>query len=72
MNKQSLIECLEHIKDNVTRGENKAALLNLAKLEHCILQCDCDFAPDYKDFPAILRDQAPFYLPNEIYGSDKK
>ena len=59
MNKKSLIECLEHIKDNVSRGENKAALLNLAKLEHCIMQCECpDDVIDYADYPAILREQA--------------
>jgi hypothetical protein len=58
MNKKSLIECLEHIELNVSRGANKAALLDLAKLKHCIMQCDCDVAPDYKDFPAILREQA--------------
>jgi len=58
MNKQSIIQCLEHIKDNVTRGENKAALLNLAKLEHCIMQCECPAIPDHADYPVILREQA--------------
>lgn len=58
MNKQSIIDCLETIKNNVSCGNAKAALLNLDKLEHCIMQCDCPAIPEYADYPAILREQA--------------
>lgn len=58
MNKQSLIDCLETIKHNVSCGNAKAALLNLTKLEHCIMQCECPAIPDTSEYPAILREQA--------------
>jgi soluble cytochrome b562 len=58
MNKKSLIECLDHIDTLAHQGNNKAIILTVQKLKHCIMQCDCDFAPDYKDFPAILREPA--------------
>lgn len=63
INNQSLIQCLDAIKDNVTRGENKAALLNLAKLELCLAVNGClDNRPvkveTASDCPAILREQA--------------
>jgi hypothetical protein len=58
MNKQSLIECLEYIKTLVRHGNNKAALLNLDKLEHCIMQCECPAIPDHTNYPAILREKA--------------
>jgi hypothetical protein len=56
MNKQSLIQCLHAIRDNVSRGENKAALLNLAKLEVCLQSCECDAAPDHRGFPVITQE----------------
>ena len=55
MDNQSLIDCLEAIKNNVSCGNAKAALLNLDKHEHCIRQCNCQAIPDHADYPAILR-----------------
>lgn len=55
MNKQSLIDCLETIKHNVQCGNAKAALLNLNKLEHCIMQCECPAIPDHSGYPAIRK-----------------
>jgi hypothetical protein len=104
MNKQSLIQCLEHIETLAQRGNDKAIILTVQKILHCEMQCapntgqddehttdiayhalnyrtaapqhaehmwqelneciqraygcECPAIPDYKDYPAILREQA--------------
>ena len=59
MNKQELIDCLDHIRMLAERGNDKAIILNVDKLKHCIMQCECpDDVIDYGDLPAILREQA--------------
>lgn len=56
MNKLSLIECLENIKDQIRSGNKQAALQALERLEVCIRECECDDV-DTSDYPAILREQ---------------
>jgi hypothetical protein len=60
MNKQELIDCLDHIRMLAERGTGnyKAIILNVDKLKHCIMQCECPAIPDHADYPAILREQA--------------
>jgi hypothetical protein len=59
MNKQSIIDCLDHIDTLAHQGNNKAIILTVQKLKHCMLHCECpDDVIDYGDLPAILREQA--------------
>ena len=58
MNKQELIDCLDHIRMLAERGNDKAIILNVDKLKHCIMQCECPAIPDHTDYTAILREQA--------------
>jgi len=57
MNKQSLMICLQAIKDEIRAGNKPAALHALERLEVCIRECECDDV-DTSDYPAILREQA--------------
>lgn len=59
MNKQSLMICLQNIKDEIRAGNKPAALHAVERLEVCIRECECDVeSVDTSDYPAILREQA--------------
>jgi len=55
MNKQSLMICLQAIKDEIRADNKPAALHAVERLEVCIRECECDEA-DTSDYPAILKE----------------
>lgn len=55
MKNQSLIYALSQLKADILNHDRKAALLTLAKLEHCIKNCECVELADL-EYPAIIED----------------